>query len=65
MVRKEGSCGKTWTSAQRHVSSPVGRMQMTVHAHQVMCKACKGEKEGERINSRGGSQMMIYIKMKI
>lgn len=64
MVRKEGSGREARTSAQRHVSSPVGRMQVTVHAHQVMCEACNGEK-GEKINFIGGSKMMIYIKMRI
>lgn len=52
MMRKEGSCRETRTSAQRHMSTPVRRMQMTVHPHQMMGEACKQKQDGGRFQIR-------------
>lgn len=41
MAEKGGGRKGGGATAQGHVGTPVGRMQVTVHPHQVMGEACK------------------------
>jgi len=46
MVGEEGGCGKGGrATAQGHVGTPIGRMQVAVHPHQMVGKSCKDKEQ--------------------